>query len=259
MSEIDFHFQPTVPVFDASIALGRRHDRRVAVDTLEGTLKAMKAAGVGRAVAYAPHAVERDPTEGNAMLIEAIDGSSELLPQFTFNPTWDDLDSFAKQVADLNVRSVRMTPGLHNYPFRDWVVGPWLEWLSAEDIPVWMPECRDDYGTITNIDPEALHDTLEAHPDVKVVLSEVQYGHQSWAVPMLRSLPNLHVEISRMINTDEVSRVVGLIGEERVLFGSRFPDAAISPQLYWLHRCGFSESTLKAICSENLERLLGLG
>ena len=119
---------------------------------------------------------------------------------------------------------------------------------------MWMPECRDDYGTITNIDPETLHDTLEAHPDVKVVLSEVQYGHQSWAVPMLRSLPNLHVEISRMINTDEVSRVVGLIGEERVLFGSPFPDAAISPQLYWLHRCGFSESTLKAICSENLER-----
>ena len=48
------------------------------------------------------------------------------------------------------------------------------------------------------------------------------------------------------------------IGAERILFGSRFPDAAMSPQLYNLHRCGLSEAALKAICSENLERILGM-
>ena len=32
----------------------------------------------------------------------------------------------------------------------------------------------------------------------------------------------------------------------------------MAPQLYHLHRMGLDESTLKAICAGNLERLLGL-
>ena len=258
MGQVDFDFQPTVPVFDANVALGRRHDRRVTSDTAEGALTAMGRAGVGRAVAYAPHAAAYDPQEGNAMLLELIGDNDNLVPQFACNPTWDDLDEFAAQIKQTGVRSIRMFPAVHNYPFRDWVVGPWLEWAEAEGIPVWIPHSYDLRGQSMVIDPEAVHDTLESHPGVNAVLSEVGYQDEAWAVPLLRSLPNLHVEISRMINTDEISRVTGLLGEERVLFGSRFPDAPILPQLYWLHRCGFDESTLTAICAGNLERLLSL-
>ena len=51
---------------------------------------------------------------------------------------------------------------------------------------------------------------------------------------------------------------IDAIGEERIVYGSGFPESAISPQLYQLHRYGFSDSTLKAICAGNLERLLGM-
>ena len=43
---------------------------------------------------------------------------------------------------------------------------------------------------------------------------------------------------------------------ERVLFGSRFPDSPMAPQLYNLERSGLEHSALEAICAGNLDRLL---
>jgi predicted TIM-barrel fold metal-dependent hydrolase len=75
----------------------------------------------------------------------------------------------------------------------------------------------------------------------------------------VRSLPNLDFEISRFVPGGGITSVVDAIGPERVLFGSRFPDSAISPQLFSLHRNGLSEDALRAICAGNAERLMGIG
>ena len=42
MGEVDFHFKPSVSVFDANMALGRRQDRRVNVGSVEETLEAIR-------------------------------------------------------------------------------------------------------------------------------------------------------------------------------------------------------------------------
>ena len=259
MGQVDLHFKPSVPVFDANVALGRRHDRRVSVDTTEGTLKAMDRADVERAVVYAPHAAGYDSTEGNTLLVDMIRGESRLVPQFVCNPSYDDLDTFATEVKEHRVRSVRMVPTLHNYPFLPWVVKPWLDWLAAENLPLWLPVHYDFLRTVHVVKPAELHETLERHPDVKAVLCEVKYAENSWAIPLLRSLPNLYVELSRISNADGIARLLDTVGEERILFGSRFPDGSISPQLYTLHRCGLGDETLASICAGNLERLLGMG
>ena len=256
MGKIDLHFEPSVPVFDANASLGRRHDRRVAVDTAADTLAAMDDGGVDRAVVYAPHAAGYDSREGNAMLLEDIGDESRLVPQFVFNPTWDELDEFAALVEKHDVRSVRMVPAAHRYPFRDWIVKPWLDWLGEAGIPVWLPVNYDILGVSYQVNPSEVHETLSAHPDVTAVFSEVQYHTMSWAMPLLRSLPNLNVEISRLSNTDGLDRLGDAVGFGRVMYGSRFPDGAISPLLYYLHTAGLSEDTLKDVCSRNAERLL---
>ena len=66
-------------------------------------------------------------------------------------------------------------------------------------------------------------------------------------------------ELSRFVVTGGITSAVEAIGPERVLFGSRFPDMAMSPQLYSLHHCGLSMDALAAICAGNAERLLGRG
>ena len=121
MGQVDLDFKPTVPVFDANVALGRRHDRRVREATVEGTLNAMERAGVGRALAYSPHAASFDSREGNELLLEMVQDHAGLVPQYVCNASFDDPASFANDVKERGVRSVRMFPVLHQYPFQEFL------------------------------------------------------------------------------------------------------------------------------------------
>ena len=258
MGSVDLDFRPSVPVLDANVSLGRRHDRPVAVDTVEGVRSEMDRAGITRALVYAPHAATYDSVEGNSILMESVRGCGDFVPQFVCNPALDDLDTVAAHVGAEGVTSVRMLPGVHNSPFRDWVGGPWLDWLSDAGLPLWLPVEHEVLGAVHEIDPRDVYETLAARPDVRAILGEAKYHDASWALPLVRSLPNLDFELSRFVVTGGITSVVEAIGPERVLFGSRFPDAAMSPQLYSLHHCGLSMDALSAICAGNAERLLGV-
>ena len=248
MGEVDLHFKSSVPTFDACVALGRRFDRYVREDTVEGTLDVMDKAGVEKALVYSPHSIDFDAEEGDALLMEQIQGQTRLVPQFAVNPSYDDMEAFGATLHELGVRSVRMAPEKHRFPFRDWVVGPWLEWLASEKLPLWLDSMQ--------FDPVDLHDTVKKFPDTQIVLSEVHYSHIGWAMPVLKSLPNLSIEISRFLIPDGVNMLIDAVGHERVLFGSRFPDSPMAPMLYSLHRSGLTDEELRAICSGNLEKLL---
>ena len=191
-------------VFDANVALGRRHDRRVTVDSVAGTLVEMDRVGVDRAVVYSTHAVVFDTEDGNAELVRAIGEERRLIPQFVCNPSRDDLSAFQYLVGSHSVRSIRMLPAQHMYPLAEWVVGPWLDWAASAGISVWMPV---EYGAATNrsqlhveqFGAAEVHEVAASHPDVTVVLSEVQYRHANWALKLLGALPNLHLELSRFV------------------------------------------------------------
>ena len=262
MGEVDLHFKPAVPVFDANMALGRRNDRRVLFDSVEDTLREMDRAGVERGLVYSPVS-SSDPVGGNRRLLELLADEPRLVPQLVGSPVRDAVEPLAAELAAGRASSMRMLPALHGYPFRDWAVGPWLEWASSARVPIWLPV---NYGAprrhevrkyVEEFDPSALYDTMTAFPDVTIVLTEVQYAQAPWALPLLRALPNLYIELSRFVSTDGVAKLLGLVGETRILFGSRFPDSPLAAQLYHLHRYGLPDSTLAAICAGNLERLLG--
>jgi predicted TIM-barrel fold metal-dependent hydrolase len=181
-------------------------------------------------------------------LLELIDGESRLIPQFVVNPAADDFERFAASAKEAGVRSVRILPRRHGYPFRHWVMDDWLDWAIAESLSLWIPA--------EEIDPNELYDTLKAYLRVKVVLYEVHYVHLAWALPLLRCLPQVAAEISRVVTTDGIPLLMRTVGRERLLFGSRFPDSPMAPQLYALHHCNLDEGSLRAICGGNLERLL---
>ena len=77
-------------------------------------------------------------------------------------------------------------------------------------------------------------------------------------MPLIRSLPNISVEISRWVIIDGIQRLINAVGDQRILFGSRFPDSPMSPQIYNLHHNDLSDSSLKDICAGNTERLTGV-
>ena len=259
MGKVDLNFMPNVPVFDANAALGRRHDKRVNVDTVEGTIAEMDRTGVTKALVYAPHGAAYDSTEGNQILLETIGNNDRLVPQFCANPTFDKIDDFSKSVNSANVKTIRIFPPLHNYPFSEWVVGEWLDWAESENIAVWIPvNYETNWHGALDIDPTQLHDTLKNRPNVNVIISEIKYADFPWIMPLIRSLPNISVEISRWVIIDGIQRLINAVGDQRILFGSRFPDSPMSPQLYNLHHNDLSDSSLKDICAGNTERLTGV-
>lgn len=246
-----------MPVFDANIALGRRHDRRVRVDSVDDLISEMDRCGVGKALVYSPHAANYDSREGNELLFDSISGETRLVPQMVANPTWDDLKSFSRKVEDIGVRSIRLFPILHNYPIKDWVLEDWMGWLSDEQIPVWIPVYTEVAWVKDGVvDPRDIYDIGAKFPNVTIVLSEVRYDDMPWASMLLRRLPNLCIEISRTVQTGGITELINVIGPERILFGSRFPDSEIPLQLYSLHHSNLSDSVLRAICAGNLERLM---
>ena len=115
MGQVVLDFKSELPVFDANVALGRRHNRRVSVDTTEGTLEEMGRAGVDRAVVYSPHAASFDCQVGNLLLQQAVKDECRLVPQYVCTPAADDLDSFANQVFESRIRSVRIFPKLGSW------------------------------------------------------------------------------------------------------------------------------------------------
>ncbi len=258
MGDIDLNFKSSVPAFDANMSLGRFHDHRVTANTVEETLAEMDRLGVDRAVVYSPLSAAFTSHEGNRRLIESIKDEPRLFPQFVCNPAYHDLDEFRSMIAANDVRSVRMLPMHHRYQFHHWAVAEWMEWLAEDEIPVWLPVQFEAVGQALEFDPSVVHDTVERNPGVNVVISELKYNDYSWAIPLLKSLPNIYVEISRYIQTDGVARMIDAVDERRVMFGSRFPESALGPQLYNLHHAGLGDETLRAICAGNLERSLKL-
>ena len=91
-----------------------------------------------------------------------------------------------------------------------------------------------------------------------LLLADVLDYDLAWAMPLIKGLPNAHIEISRFFLTNGISRLLDAVGHERILFGSGFPDSSMSPQRYNLHLIGLFNNVLAAICAGNLERLLGI-
>lgn len=242
-------FQPTVPVFDGHAALGRRHDQRVTEDTPDGLLRTMANAGISQALVYHRYAVEYDTALGNRLLLECIEKRPALVPQFVVNMPSDPLPEFIRRTRAVGVRSLRVCPKRHLYPFTRWVAGEWLDWMASDGIGLWLP--------LDEVDVRDVYDTVSAYPSLRVVLSGVHYSHFAALWPLVRALPNTFVELSRFDIMEGVNLLINRIGHERLIFGSHFPDLDPAPYLFYLHRCALDETMLRAICHDNLAGLLG--
>lgn len=236
-------------VFDANIALGRRHNKRVSADNVSDIIEAIDYAGVDQALVYSAHANDFGANAGNKILTEMTKNEPRLIPQYVCNPTDNDLESFAQTLKDNDITSVRMFPFSHGYPFVDWIVKSWLNVFSDEQIRLWLPA--------NDLDPVQIYNTIKEFPDTPIVICEVHYKHIPWILPLIRTLKNIYIEISWFYTANGITTLIETIGADRIIFGSRFPHAPIPPQLYSLHHYSLDKHTLESICSGNLQNLLG--
>jgi hypothetical protein len=242
-------FEPRVPIFDANVGVGHRPDQVSPFDGPDELLAEMARRGVERAVIYHLQAEFRSPIEGNEALDDWAEQREPFRLQWTLGATDDSLRQLRELHADGRVDSVRLHATIHGkLPFVDWLYGPALEWLAAEQIPLWI--------SLADTEVTEVMATLSLFPQLVTVLLGAHYTHTTLVRPMLRRLPNAHLELSRYEMFGEVEALLREFGVDRFLYGSFYPRYAMGPILYYLHHLRCTDAELAALCAGNLERIL---
>ena len=109
-----------------------------------------------------------------------------------------------------------------------------------------------------DVDPHDLITTLQAYPDLKTVLLGAHYTHALVVRPMLDSLANASLELSRYEPIGEVESLKQQFGASRLIYGSWYPRYAMGPILFYLHHIDLNEDELRMVCAGNVERILGI-
>ena len=102
-----------------------------------------------------------------------------------------------------------------------------------------------------------VRDTLCRFPDLVTVLLGAHYAHSAVVGPLLRQLPNAHLELSRYEGLGKLQPLIDEFGIERLVYGSFYPRYAMGPILFLIHHLGLDPSALAILCAGNLERILG--
>jgi len=243
------NFKATVPVFDANVGVGHRYNQLAPFEDPAGLLEEMQRHGVARALIYHAMGENISCITGNEELLKWVDNNDAFTPQWIASSTADSIAQLQDLHADGRVQSVRLfNTEVMNVPFADWIFGDLLEWLSAENIPLWV--------SFADTPATELMDTLRRFADLTIVFVGSHYSHSLVVQPFLRHLPNAHMEVSRFENVDALQRLKQEFGSERFLYGSFYPRWAMGPALFYIHHIGLSEAELTAYCAGNLERIL---
>ena len=244
------NFQAQVPVFDANVGVGHRRNRLSPIETREQLLEEMDRHGVTRAVIYHLQGEALSALAGNQALTTWIDGQSALHPQWVADPTPDCLSQLQQLRQQGQVSSVRLHNTLESrLPFVHWIYGDLLEWLHAEHIPLWV--------SLADTPAVEIRDTLRRFPDLVTILLGAHYSHYLVVGPLLRQLPNAHLELSRYEGLGKLQQLIKEFGIRRLVYGSFYPRYAMGPMLFSIHHLGLDPSALATLCAENLERILG--
>ena len=248
------NFAPKVPVFDANVGVGHQFNQPAPFDDAAGLLHEMQRHGVDRALIYHVQGESISGLDGNEALAAWAEGNSQFNLQWTVGPRKDSL----RQLQDFHVdglvnsariNSTRSGSSAVELPFVEWLYGDLLEWLQAEGAPLWI--------SLADTPATEIMSTLNRFPDLVTVLLGAHYTHALLVHPLLKHLPNAHLELSRYEVQGGVEALKGEFGVERLIYGSFYPRYAMGPMLYALHHMDLTETELSAICEGNLKRVLG--
>jgi len=246
------NFQSRVPVFDANIGVGHRHNRPAPFEDSAGLQKEMQRHGVERALIYQIQGESISPLDGNVALAQWANAEGRFSLQYVAGPSTRSLQQLQDLHAAGKLQSVRLNnTDTRLNPLLEWTYGDLLEWLTAERIPLWV--------SLADSDTREVMDVLKLFPDLPSVLVGAHYSHALFVRALLQNLPNAHLELSRYEVLGEVEALAAEFGHERLIYGSFYPRYAMGPMLYYLHNIPFSDAELAAICAGNLERILGEG
>lgn len=210
------------------------------------------------------HVVAREyhPSVGNELLMTELAGHPEMAPCWVLLPhhtgEMPEPAALVDRLLKAGVRAARVFPGIaggagHRYPLHRHVVGELFTALERNRIPLLI-----DYilGRRDDVDWREMADVCERHPNLPVVLVRSSGRSSRVLFPMMRALPNLHMEISFYHSHRGIEALADYVGPERILFGSNYPYNTLPSPVFRVAHSQISLEAKRLVAGGNLRRLL---
>lgn len=242
--------------FDCNCQFGRRgivHPG--SFYSVEDLVAKMDAYGIGKAMVYHSMAREYHPRVGNEMLTEGIKKHPQLYPVWVLMPhhtmEFPEPQDLARQMKAHGVKAVRMFPGdwEQNYSLSEWNCGALLEMLEQFRIPLMIG--LDQLGW------DRVHELCTNHPDLRLILTELDYRIDRNVYPLLKKFPHLYLETIGYKVHNGIEEICRSFGAGRLIFGSNMPVISGAAAVSMVSYACISEEEKRLIACENLEQLLG--
>ena len=198
--------------------------------------------------------------EGNEeTLAAAAQHPERFVPVATMSPFLDGGWEELERLIDQGMRGIRLYPSFHNYPLNSPFVDQVCQVASEREIPVLLPTRPMMNWRFQAVPIESFGAVIRRHPTTRFLLSGPNYLVEFQAVVrLMQECPNAWFDISCLQGFQAVARLVGLVGANRVLFGTgavlNYPACNVAK----LRHAKISKTEHDAIASENAMRLLGL-
>ena len=209
---------------------------------------------IGEALVFHALAKEYAPAFGNERLMDEIRNRKNLHPCWVLMPhhtgEMPEPDTVVQEMRRNDVRVARMFPALslQHFGLDEWTCGPLFRALEAHRIPLFLELDQTNWGEI--------HALCDRHPELPVVVCNVNYRIARRLYSLLERFEHLYVELSGYLGHRAIEAVCRRFGGGRLLFGTRMPFFTPAPPAMLVRYANISDEERRKIAGENLRDLL---
>lgn len=198
---------------------------------------------------------EYDPEDGNRLLLEEIKDFPRLYPVWVImhhhTGEFPAPQKLLRKMKEHNIRAVRIFPSFdeHRFNLAGWNCGELFSMLEERRIPFMMG--------MDQISWEGLHELLCNYPEMRFILTDVNYLIDRNIYALFEKHKHLHIETIGYKVSGGIAEICRRFGAERLVFGSRMPFYSRSAAVAMVTYASVNEEDKRRIASGNLENLLG--
>jgi hypothetical protein len=239
-------------LFDANCSVGTWPTDRPAYETVDGLLTEMDRLSIQKALVSHTLGQHYDPAYANQLLIQELAGHERLLPCWTLLPLscgeMGTLKELLGQMADADVRAVRLYPRDHSYALEDWQCGDLLTALSERGYVVLLDIEQTDWSQVEGV--------CRTYADLSLVVTHTGYRHLRYLYAQMARHPNLYCDLSNFSTFLGVEETLSRFGGSRLLFGTGLPAHDPGGPIARVFYTPAPPSHIEAMAHGNLEALL---
>ncbi|MBN2584015.1 MAG: amidohydrolase family protein [Planctomycetes bacterium] len=243
----------TIPLFDVQTGFGGARPGQQVLP-LEELLGEMDRLAIGRAlVRTAPADLDADFVWSNETLLAATETGERLVPCPVVVPSaGDDLPPEPEHIGALiehGARAVTIRPGPDCWSLAPWCCGQLMSVLQERRLPVF---CQESLVSL-----EQVAELADRYPDLPLIVAGVVYRSMRKIAPLVMRFDNVYLSTGTNFTVHMgIERLIDLVGPERLLFGTGFPDVEPAMAVGQLMYADLGDDDRRLIGAGNLERLI---